>query len=64
MSTCRTCPHFSPMENQCRKDAPTAFLVPTPKGVTVLGTWPSVSEEKWCGEHPVRKAICASIEKA
>lgn len=49
--TCQDCRHFAPLEQQCRRNPPQAAIVPSPNGQpVVVGMWPSVKAEQWCGE--------------
>lgn len=49
--TCANCAHFNILGQDCRKNAPTAFLVTTPQGITTMGSWPATNEAQWCGQH-------------
>ena len=53
--TCETCPFFSHLQNQCRRNPPTGVPIPTREGITMMGTWPPTQKSEWCGEHPKRK---------
>lgn len=63
---CPTCPFFAPFpEPSCRAEPPKGAVVPGPRGVPgVLGFWPSVSPEGWCGRHPDRAAQASIVQLA
>jgi hypothetical protein len=56
--TCDTCPFFSATDGSCRADPPKAM--PTREG-NVVGVWPGTSKHGWCGRHPDRKNLPATI---
>lgn len=47
--SCSNCAAFAPLESQCRKRAPRAFLTMGPNGQPqVLGAWPGALGTQWC----------------
>lgn len=55
--TCSSCPYYSALETQCRRNPPTAFPFPGAMGnIQVTAIFPPAQPSMWCGEHPERKA--------
>lgn len=55
---CSSCPFFEPLQEQCRRNPPQAFVIPGADGrPAVVGAWPAARKENWCGEHPKRTTI-------
>lgn len=53
--TCKTCPHFAVLQQECRAQPPTVFPIPAPGGqLNTVGVWPPTREGNWCGQHPMR----------
>lgn len=49
---CETCRYFNALRTQCRRHAPTAFVIPGNSGQPItLGTWPPTESSGWCGEY-------------
>jgi len=56
LRSCETCKFYAAMPQdltvgQCRIKSPMTFCVIGPRGPEVLGGWPTVRREHWCGEH-------------
>ena len=53
MKSCRTCEHYAALNEQCRRNTPTVFLLGmSQKGTPVwAGTWPPTQPSNWCAEH-------------
>jgi hypothetical protein len=48
---CKTCDFFSAMHSQCRVDAPKAMVVPAEGGAQMIGAFPPMSADGWCGRY-------------
>ena len=49
--SCRTCDFYSGMHNQCRVEAPKAMVVPGDAGPQVVGMFPPIGPDGWCGRY-------------
>lgn len=48
---CNNCKHFCAMHTQCRVRAPTPVaLGMNQEGMRIMGMWPPVQKDNWCGE--------------
>ena len=62
MNTCSDCTHFSALHKQCRAKPPAAALVPGPDGrMQVIGFFPSVAADNWCGELRLPHQVPLSV---
>lgn len=48
--TCSSCRFHSALQKQCKFNAPSAHILMRSNGdASVLGTWPAVQSNDWCG---------------
>lgn len=38
-------------QGDCHKNPPVLTVIPMAQGPALLGNWPPVKEDGWCGEH-------------
>lgn len=66
---CGDCKFMDRKEGECRRNAPTAFVVPIPPsslvqggdpsggGMKIVGIWPSTRDPLWCGQFEQKRGI-------
>lgn len=63
---CQDCRHYAALDNQCRRNPPTAQLIPNPNTgrIEVIGVWPAAAKTQWCGEFMPDKSMAQVIAGA